>query len=102
VRKYIIGFILGVILATCAQVYSFRVYTPPSLTDLSDTNQLANLNNYLEKLYYLVNGKFNLDSTDTIPTWTAENGDLLVYKSGVTKRLYIYIGDAWGYIDFDG
>lgn len=34
---------------------------------------------------------------DSVPTHNAPNGSIVVYESGATKRLYIYINGNWRY-----
>jgi len=48
-------------------------------------------------------GKYNVRIVTTIPTGSAEDGELLLYTDSVsTRRLYAYFNDAWRYINFDG
>lgn len=62
--------------------------------DLSDNETVRGnrgIEHFLDQPY--------LPITDTIPTWEPENnGSIIAYESGVTRRLYIYINTAWRYI----
>lgn len=51
----------------------------------------------------LNNGRYSLRVVTSIPTGTADDGELLLYTDGAaTQRLYAYFGSAWRYINFDG
>lgn len=89
----ILAFIITLLITT--NCYALRLETPPLITDLTNTNELTTLNNYLEKLQSIVNGKYNLDVETSAPTWTGEEGDMVVYSSGGVYRIYIYLEDAW-------
>ncbi len=75
--------------------YALRIESPPEFTNLADTNQLTQLNNYLTKLQTLVNGKYNNDVLSQAPDWVANEGDMVTFSSGGTYRIYIYLNGDW-------
>src|SRR3990167_334134 len=46
---------------------AMRTRRPPTLTDLTDRNQLVELNNYLSEVYELTNGRYTLENLDIDP-----------------------------------
>lgn len=87
--------IVIILLLITTNAYALRIESPPEFTDLTDTNQLTQLNNFLNKLQTLVNGKINFDIVDTAPTWTGQEGDLVPYSNGGVYRIYIYLNGDW-------
>ena len=48
-------------------------------------------------------GKYSTRVVTSIPTGTANDGEMLLYTDGgSTQRLYAYFGSAWRYITFSG
>ena len=45
----------------------------------------------------LNNGRYQYRVLSTIPDWTANEGEAVLYHSGSDRRLYIYMGGQWCY-----
>ena len=43
----------------------------------------------------LNNGKFSYQVSSTVPTWNANNGEMVLYSSGTEKRFYYRLNDKW-------
>lgn len=59
---------------------------------------------FLNEVYNLVNnGRYQLRVVSTVPTWTGEQGEHLLYVSGTVMRLYIYdiTNSAWRYVEWN-
>ena len=102
-KKFIIGFIIGIILVTTVNVYSFRVIKPPKLNYPLDVTQVAKLNQVIEGLWDVNTGRYTLEVITSVPTSTnANEGDIRVYYSGSTYRIYFFADGGWRYINADG
>ncbi len=93
-RKFLAGFIIGSFIF-CGIAYGLRISKPTQFTLPWDDNKITELNNVLDNLWTLTNGKYNFDVKTSVPTWTGKEGDAVVYSSGGTYRIYIYLADAW-------
>ena len=49
-------------------------------------------------------GRYQMRITSSIPTWTGEGGEHLLYISGSVRRLYFYddVNATWHYIEWNG
>ena len=92
-KKLIIGIIIGAVLFGGVS-YALRLEEPLKFTDLTNTNELANLNFILSKIQDIVNGRINLDIKTSVPS-TGEEGQVFAYSSGGTYRLYIYLNGGF-------
>ena len=57
---------LGIVLVS-STAWGMRTRRPPTLTDLTDKNQLVELNNYLSEVFELTNGRYTLENLDINP-----------------------------------
>ena len=80
------GIIIGLILALSLEVYAFRTSSPPVLTDLTNPNQITQLNNFLEQIWNITNGRYTVEVRSADPT-NIDNGDLWILESGSTHQL---------------
>ena len=76
------------------QDYSFSigVRQDPSLVDvLTDLNKMLN------------NGRYQLRQVSTVPTYSGDEGEHLLYVSGTVRRLYVYdiTNATWHYMEWD-
>lgn len=82
-KRFICGLIIGVMLSS--SVYAFRIGKPPRFTKLDDPVQLTQLNNVLEDLWLITNGRISLDTRTT--DGNVDNGDIWILESGSTHQL---------------
>jgi len=99
-RKLITGVVIGFLLSAGA-AYGFRMAKPVPIQKLDDAS-LTQLNQILEDLWTITDGRYSLNVVTSIPTTSASTGEIRVYYSGSTYRLYVYFDGAWRYITFDG
>ena len=88
-RKWLtFGVILGLGISTA---FGFRTYKPPMLTDLADPIQIVQLNNSLENLWDITNGRYNINIVTTNPDGNTQGdvGDILLYNNSGTYYLAI-------------
>ena len=80
-KKLIIGFILGNLLATGVS-FAYRIPKPQRITDF-DQNGLVILNETLEQLYDLTNGRFSLNITTTNPDGNRKGdvGEIILFNN---------------------
>lgn len=94
IRRFTLGFILGsLIFAGIALGY--RAPKPTQFTLPWDDNKVSELNNALENLWNITNGRYVPETTSSIPTASADEGDIKIYSSGGTYQIYIYLNDGW-------
>jgi len=61
----------------------------------------SELTDFKEDLFNLINfGKLSHQVVTTIPTWTARNGEAVLYISGNEKRWYFYLNNTWNLLSF--
>lgn len=91
-KKFILGIILGFIL-TGSISYAYRIPKPQRITDF-DQNGLVILNENLENLWDVTNGRMNLDIVTVNPDGATKGdvGDMLLYNNGGTYYLEICVG----------
>ena len=92
--KRILVLLLIVLSFFVGNIYALRVAQPTKITAF-DNNAIIVLNNALEQIWNLSNGRFNLDVKTSVPTWTGKEGDIVAYYSGTTYKLYIYLNSGW-------
>lgn len=90
-KKFICGLIIGLLLTT--NLYAFRASKPPRFTKLDDPVQLTQLNNTLEDLWNITNGRFSFSIRTT--DGNVDNGDVWILESGSTHQLKWRAGAAW-------
>jgi len=92
-RKFIVGLILGSLLVNGIS-YAYRIPKPQRITGF-DQNGLVILNETLEQLWDVTNGRINLDVKSSAPTSVPTEGSMVVYSSGGIYRIYIYLNSDW-------
>ena len=83
-------------------VYGFRVNRPPLLNHPLDQEQINKLNSFLQDIWNLQNGEFNLDIVTSTKT-NAKNGDIWFIQTGNNVRIqykaanhiYTVTADGW-------
>lgn len=93
-NKLLIALLIIVIFS--GTVNAFRMGKPAKLKYPIDEGQVAKLNNVLEVIWDITNGRYGIEAVSTVPA-TGLVGEMRVYHSGSTYRLYIFI-DGWKYI----
>jgi hypothetical protein len=95
-RNVIAGIIIGILLVT-GITYAYRIPKPQRITAF-DHNGLVVINEALEQLWDLTNGRYNLNVVTTNPEGvvSGEAGDMVLYSAA--GGLYIEIcsgGTVW-------
>lgn len=92
--KFLQGLFLGIVMATCFSLYADKISAPPPLPDEPVAEQL-----YLHDLYINLH---RLEVVSSIPDTirSGKKGDMLIYISGATYRLYLNVDSAtsWKYV----
>ena len=83
-RYYVYLIIISLFLAHNA--YGFRVSRPPTLSHPLNKEQVNQLNKYLESIWNLQNGEFNLDIV-TATKANAQNGDVWIILTGSIAKI---------------
>lgn len=88
-KKFIIGFIIGSFLLTGIS-FAYRIPKPQRITDF-DQNGLVILNETLEQLYDLTNGRFSLNITTVNPDGNRKGnvGEIILFNNSGTYYLAI-------------
>jgi hypothetical protein len=89
VRKFLV---ILLILLVPTSVYAFRISRPQTFSLPWDKTQVTQLNDYLESVWNLQNGEFNLDIV-TSPKNNAFTGDVWLIKTGVTVAIQYKAND---------
>lgn len=91
-KRFICGIILGSLLATGIS-YAYRAPKPQRITGF-DQNGLVILNETLEQLWDVTNGRISINTTTTNPdgSLTGNGGDMVLYNNAGTYYLEICIG----------
>ena len=92
-KKFICGFILGSLLISGIS-YAYRAPKPQRITDF-DQNGLVSLNETLEQLWDVTNGRMNLDVKSSAPTSVPTEGTMVAYSTGGVYRIYVYLNGGW-------
>src|SRR3989338_851925 len=81
---------LGIVLVSTT-VWAQRSKRPQSFTDLTDPNQLVELNNVLSDFWNITNGRYTLDNITTNPqdTRKGHKGDLVYATFGGNDHLCV-------------
>lgn len=94
--------IILILLFICSTAYAYRIGKPIPIQEINP-NTLIELNNTISEIWDITNGRMNFNVVTSVPTGTtATEGDLRVYYSGSTYRLYFFVNGGWRYITFDG
>ena len=91
--RFLLGLIVGVVFVS-APLWAYRTEQPPTFTDLSDPNQLTQLNNILLQLWNVLNGRVALNVTTTDPDGSllGDKGQPILYDPGDDEQLCINVG----------
>jgi len=91
-KRFVIGFILGSFLITGVS-YAYRIPRPFRITGF-DQNNLVTLNDTLEALWDVTNGRYNLSLTTVNPDGTVKGnaGDMILFNNSGTYYLEICVG----------
>lgn len=91
-KKIVLGFILGSLLTT-GLVYAYRSPKPQRITDF-DQRGLVILNESLEQLWDITNGRISLNIVTTNPdgSLTGKGGDMVLFNNSGTYYLEICTG----------
>lgn len=81
------------VLGITANVYALRVSRPQTFSLPWDQNQINQLNEYLESLWYVQNGRIDLDIVTTSKT-NARNGEIWILNDSGTYKLEFKANDA--------
>lgn len=87
--KFIIGIIIGCLLVTGIS-YAYRIQKPFPITEFDQKN-LVILNETLENLWDVTNGRISLNITTTNPdgNLSGKGGDMIIYNNSGTYYLAI-------------
>lgn len=83
--RFLIGFLVASLIF-CSVGYALRLSTPPKINLPLTTDDITHLNNYLEDIFNLTNGRFSVNVVSTDPS-SPRNGDIWILESGATHRL---------------
>jgi hypothetical protein len=88
-RKFIVGLILGSLLVNGIS-YAYRIPKPQRITGF-DQNGLVILNETLEQLWDVTNGRYSLNTTTTNPDGSLQGngGDMILLNTGGNYYLEI-------------
>ena len=64
-------------------------------------NKVAELNDILEDLWNITNGRYTPNVVTSVPTIAGSEGDMKLYYSGSTFRIYAYLNGSWRKWDND-
>lgn len=92
-RTIIVILIILFVTGTAGIVYSFRVNRPPTLTEPLTRDQITQLNDFLEAVWYMQNGRFNFDIVTTTKT-NAKNGSIWILQTGSTSQIQWKANDS--------
>lgn len=85
--------IIGLVLLS-TNVFALRVPQPPKITKL-DAPTSARLDVFLNDIWDITNGRYQLNVKTSAPTWTGKEGELVAYSTGGVYRLYVYLNSDW-------
>lgn len=92
-RRWIfISIILVLLLTTIC--YAYRIPKPTRI-DKFDDAALIVINDALNKLWDLSNGRFNLNVLTSAPSRATKEGDIVVTNIGSVYKINIYVNGAW-------
>lgn len=73
---------------------AYRISKPSKITEINDAS-LIELNNLLEDLWSITNGRYNLNVETAVPSGSGTEGDMKVSNVGGTYKIHIYINSGW-------
>ena len=73
---------------------AYRTVKPQRITK-TDAADLTALNDAIEQLWFITNGRYNFDVVTAEPSVTASEGLAKVSNVGGVYKLHIYINGAW-------
>ena len=87
-KKFIVGFVLGLIIAVGINVFAYRIQNPPNIYSEQD---FTALNNFLDEIWKVTDGRYNLDVVTVNPDGNTkgDTGDMLLYNNSGTFYLEI-------------
>jgi len=92
-KTWIFSSLVVVLVFLMGTAYGLRIAKPPTFTDLTNPVQLSRLNEILEQLWNVTNGRFNFAVLTANPSST-DNGDVWIIESGSTHELRWKAGDT--------
>ena len=84
--KRILLYVFSILLIS-SLVYGYRISRPVTFTYPLDKEQVSKLNNYLEDIWTLQNGRFNFDVVTTTKS-NADAGTIWFIQTGNVVRLH--------------
>ncbi len=94
--KIFIGIIIGFILAFCFNSFAFRMGKPETLTDLTQIDQITQLNNILDNFWDISNGRYTADVVTSAPSGTVgTEGNFKFSKIGGVYKIHIFLDGGW-------
>ena len=89
-RNLIIGIVIGA-LVFCGISYAKKIESPIKFTDLTVSNELVNLNTYLELVRDILNGDFTLNIVTSNPDGSRKGtaGDVVIFNNSGTYYLEV-------------
>ena len=90
-NKFILGICIGVGLAIAFNAYSYRPPKPTKLTKLDETSQIVKLNEALESLWNVIDGRYSLNIVTVNPDGARKGdvGDMILFNNSETYYLAI-------------
>ena len=90
-NKFILGISLGLFLAVAINSYPYRTPKPARLTDLKVENQIVQLNEALENLWNVIDGRYSLNIVTTNPDGDRKGdiGDMVLFNDSGTYYLAV-------------
>jgi hypothetical protein len=76
----------------CTSAYALRVPKPPTLTEPLKEDNISQLNKYLESVWHMQYGRYELDIV-TSPKTKANNGEMWLVQTGQVIRVQ-YMGNG--------
>ena len=94
-RRFIIGFLLGSLLFG-GIAHAYRASRPTPMRLPLDDNQITELNNSIENLWNITNGRYSLNIVTSNPDGTTRGkvGDMLLLSTGGTYYLEINVDNS--------
>jgi len=92
-RKYLIILFLGILISVSFNIYALRSPSPQRFTDFTDKSQINQLNDFLETIWNITNGRYNINIVTTNPDGNTKGdvGDILLFNDSGTYYLCINV-----------
>lgn len=92
-KEFLLGFLMGSVLVWALNSYAYRMPKPTKITEINETT-LVYLNDVLEQLWNITNGRYNFSTTTTAPNGNLEGkyGDAIIRNNSGTLELWINDG----------